>query len=705
MGRIRFSPVLFAITALGISSVVTQISLTRELLNIANGNELVVGLVIAVWLLLTGAGAWLGELVRRDRTVLVVSLVATAFLPFAHVLAIRALPGTVATRGVGVGPYALLLTLPVLLGPYCLLSGSLLTIACSLLSRRDDPLDIGVVYVADNLGDIAGGALFSFVLVYLTDTFGALYLPAVLTVAAAGSTAWFFGHRRAGGVLLLCLALVGGVALSGVNTRSLAWLFPGQQIEDVVESPYGRLVTTRDAEQINVYEDGIPLASSADVRDAEETVHFALSQLPRRELRVLLVSGGMAGVAREALKYPTDHIDYVELDPAVVEMAQALDPSLSDHRVTAHAMDGRRFVGRTDRTYDAVLMDLPPPSSIQINRFYTQEFFQEVKRHLAPDGVVGMSLPGAENYINDELAALLTSVCAAARAVFGNVAAYPAGKTVVVFSDAPLGYAIGDSLEAKGIATQYVNAYYLAGVLTRDRVRQVSEHTAAQGPPNSDLHPHAFRWQLGYRLALTGTRLGWLFAVLTIGLVLFVVLSRASQTAVATTGFASIAMELVVLLLFQVHAGYVYRSYGLMVTVFMAGLAVGAWGSNIRLRTQDRRANRYSLIALDGAVAALALSAAWATACGAAWRNVAVLYLFLFAVACVSGAQFPVAAALGTRSVRRVAGGLYAADLGGAAVGSVLCALMLIPALGVPLTLVVLGALKIVSMGKTMLSR
>ena len=46
---------------LGISSIITQIILIREFLSVFYGNELILGIILANWLLLTGLGAYLGK--------------------------------------------------------------------------------------------------------------------------------------------------------------------------------------------------------------------------------------------------------------------------------------------------------------------------------------------------------------------------------------------------------------------------------------------------------------------------------------------------------------------------------------------------------------------------------------------------------------------------------------------------------------------
>ena len=78
----------FAVGCLGFSAFLTQLTLMRELLSAFSGNELVFGIALGSWLLLTGIGSLAGGLtgrVRRSVEVLVVAQVWTALVPIAAV--------------------------------------------------------------------------------------------------------------------------------------------------------------------------------------------------------------------------------------------------------------------------------------------------------------------------------------------------------------------------------------------------------------------------------------------------------------------------------------------------------------------------------------------------------------------------------------------------------------------------------------------
>ena len=112
--------VLWAVAALGVSCVMTQLALMRELLGAFGGNELVLGLVLGNWLLLMGIGAWLGrtsDKLQNPRAVLAVALILVALLPLAQVFLLRALRNVVFVRGAEVGLSETFLSVLLLLLP------------------------------------------------------------------------------------------------------------------------------------------------------------------------------------------------------------------------------------------------------------------------------------------------------------------------------------------------------------------------------------------------------------------------------------------------------------------------------------------------------------------------------------------------------------------------------------------------------------
>lgn len=85
---------VLAVGCLGFSAFLTQVTLMRELLSAFSGNELIFGVVLGNWMLLTGIGAAVGKTAPRLKspwTILIVAQVLVALLPIADVFLLRTL--------------------------------------------------------------------------------------------------------------------------------------------------------------------------------------------------------------------------------------------------------------------------------------------------------------------------------------------------------------------------------------------------------------------------------------------------------------------------------------------------------------------------------------------------------------------------------------------------------------------------------------
>lgn len=679
-------PILVAIAGVGASAVMTQLVLMRELLAAFAGNELVFGLSLGSWLLLTGAGAWLarGALQRgRWERTFGWGQIGIALLPLAQVLAVRGLRDAVFTRGAAVDVPETVLGCLGLLAPFCLLAGAMLTLACALLATADQRTGVGWVYVADTFGGIAGGAAFSFALVPWFDHVALLGFPALLNLALAGQLAWRWRQRGRLGVALLAGFALGAVALTtDADTLSTRWQYPGE-IVFRASSPYGRLVVTRDAGQLTFFENGVPVLSSDNTAHLEETVHYAMSQRPDAK-RVLLISGGIAGAAREVLRYGAREVTGVELDPRMIEAGRRLLPeNLADPRLTLIATDGRRFVQRTAARFDVIILDLPDPSTFQLNRFFTAEFFVDVKRILTPGGVLSFGLGRYENYASPELARLLSSAHRTARSAFAGVRMIPGGRVYFLASDGPLSLDIAARLAQRGLATRLVNRHYLDATLAPDRLGDLDRAVARSAELNTDFNPVLCDYGLRYWLSQFALPSGVLGAALAAVLAVYLVRLSAVPRVLFASGFAASALEVVLLLAFQVFYGSLYQQVGLVVTVFMAGLAFGAWQATTLEVTVHATRDLARLAFVVAAVAGLLpLGLPWLKGLGDIVGQGAMLVM-TFALAAVVGAQFPLAAAASSGEATPMAARLFSADLVGAALGALLVSAWLIPFAGI----------------------
>jgi spermidine synthase len=704
--RTAWNRLLFlSITCLGISHIITQLTILRELLSIFHGNELTVGIILGNWMLLTGLGAYLGRFFgsrRLQLNVLVVFQVLAAVLPVACVYTLRVARDKLFIRGALLGITPIFFSTLVLLLPYCLITGMLLTLACSLFEFRNRARNIGTVYFLDNIGDIIGGSLFSFVLVYFFDSFRILYFPLVLNLLSAILLEVISRKRIfavATAVLSACVLIF--FVFHDLDDYSIRRLYEGQEVVFHKDSRYGKLVVTRLEDQYNFFENGSLLFSTDDIIRAEETVHYTMAQMDAPE-RVLVVSGGITGTAREILKYGVEQVDYVELDPDVIELGRTYTSSIDDERIRPIPMDGRLFIRTTNERYDAVILDLPDPSTIQTNRMYTVEFFQEVKSILRENGVISTSIASSANFPQSpEVAPLAQVLYSTLNEAFARIIIIPGDMSYFIASDGPLTYDVLRRIEDKGIPTEYVNKYYAAAVLTPDRIGAANEAARGGATVNTDFRPLICYYTIRYWIGQFETPVRIFVIIAAIALLAYMTTLRTVSFAVFTTGFAAAGIEITVIMGFQILYGYVYQRIGVIVTAFMVGLALGSFTIN---RTIARR-NLGTLTGIQAGVAALSIVVPFviigigrlggpvSMVIGA---NV-ILPIMTMAAAFLVGFEFPLAAKLLKKDIPRTAGTLYCADLVGASAGAIAVSAALIPLIGLVHTCLLMGGLNTLS--------
>jgi spermidine synthase len=173
--------------------------------------------------------------------------------------------------------------------------------------------------------------------------------------------------------------------------------------------------------------------------------------------------------------------------------------------------------------------------------------------------------------------------------------------------------------------------------------------------------------------------------------VIYVLLMKREEYILFSTGMATMGVEMLVIFAFQVIYGYIYLQIGAIVTAFLLGLLPGAfmgrlWSSE---NTKKLVASELFLLSL------LFLFFIWVAYFRSELHPLYFLaYCFIFSFFC--GFQFPVAASIiGEKG--SPAAGCLAADLCGAAVGTLATGTILIPFWGIRFAIIFLIAVKISS--------
>ncbi|ATB33353.1 fused MFS/spermidine synthase [Melittangium boletus] len=295
----------------------------------------------------------------------------------------------------------------VLLAPMMLSLGCLfpLSLTASRLTQERSGLAAGLFYLVNTVGSVAGSLLMGF---WLLPSAGVYRSMGSLVAVACGVAAGVFLL----GVRERLPKLVG----LGVATLVLA-LIPLSTPEELVTVASYEKLLYRDEDRYGVFQvNALPNGMLNVTNNNTRLVHYLgapstsyvqqmqghLGMFFRPESRKVAVLGSGYGITAGALGlYPQlERVDAVEILPALVEMADLFMPyNLGYHhnpRVHVVVDDARHYLTRVDERFDIVSINMSDPRLPGGSSLYHSDFYDIVKQHLTPGGLVLQHVFGTE---------------------------------------------------------------------------------------------------------------------------------------------------------------------------------------------------------------------------------------------------------------------------------------------------------------------
>ncbi|MGC8742286.1 MAG: spermidine synthase [Verrucomicrobiia bacterium] len=166
----------------------------------------------------------------------------------------------------------------------------------------------------------------------------------------------------------------------------------------------------------------------------EYTEYFHLVWLWNDKLtNVLMVGlGGASAQKQFRYYYPELMIETVEIDPAVVNVAEKFFYFKKGQKQVVHINDGRYFLNRTTNLYGAIIMDAYHSGrygSYVPYHLTTKEFFQIALSRLTTNGVIAYNVIGTINGFQSDIVA---AVYRTMKSVFPQVYLFPARESMNV---------------------------------------------------------------------------------------------------------------------------------------------------------------------------------------------------------------------------------------------------------------------------------
>lgn len=729
------------IVTMGFSGLIAQMLLLRELLIVFSGSEFSIGIVLSHWLILEALGSLImgkkGEGIKNSIEVFCsLTILFSIVLPIA-VYFIRILKGIIGVSiGESIGFLQILYSSFLILLPISITHGALFTLSCKIYSlyfTRDAP-SIGRVYVYEMIGTILGGIAWTYLLIPYLQAFQISVLLAVVNffvLSVFFMYYWQFRLLQKPITIINNLLLVISVWLfftgraDRLHHLSVNAQYKGLDVVHYQNSIYGNISVIKSEDQFIFFSDGIPelITPIPDIEFVEKFAHLPLLAHPNPK-HLLILSSGAGGVIDEILKHPSvEVVEYAELDPLFLDLIKKFSTPLTEYelthkRVQVRHIDGRLYLKMVPRRYDLIFVGLSNPSSLQINRFFTKEFLLLAEKKLNEDGILVTVLPGSLSYLSDELKNLNSCIFNTLKGVFQYVRVFPGeGTNLFLSSNSEAVFLIDKTRVANRLKERNIKVNVLIA-------RHIDEklHPGWQGwflefikegteKINQDFSPLGVFYSIAYWNSIFAPYLCKIFKLFEkinllffLGLFFLIIfmfyLLRTKITdvsrlpvslCIATTGFAGMIFDLVLIFAFQAIYGYVFSWIGLLVTLFMVGASMGAVVITYHLSRIKNHLKFF--IVVDMVIILFSLGLPFIVFIIQNFLDnpnalifLQILFLVIsFISGVLIGAQFPLASKIYLKDdseISKTAGVLYSADLLGGWLGGIAGGVVLLPVLG-----------------------
>ena len=587
---------------LGFYSLLSQVILVREVLNILSGNEISIVAFFSIWL----GGIFLGALLQnfinvREKSVkfLTISNPLILFLlTLVSLFLIRWIRIPLHLSHGEVVPVGYFFFVSLSVFPLSFFIGFSFPL---ILRYEKGGLSPASLYFWESVGSIFSLIFFTFFLAGRANPVSIVFLMGIFSFL-------FLFKNKFVSVLVFLSILFSFFIWGSYLTKffeNLRWRSYQNGFKLVVskDSKYQNISIGKLNEEYGIFLNGdlftiFPDPYTKKIRD----YFFLLQNFPKK---VLVVGGGYEEDLKYFLRFKgIKKLYYVELDPDYINVLKPFTGEIKDERLKIFFEDGRKFLKENREKFDLIVLNVPQPANLNENRFYTKEFCEILKNSLTENGFLATHLPGKENYMGREVKGFISSYYFTLKKSFKNVIAIPGDEILFLAGSGNF------ILDLKELVKRYdeinldknFSPYSLSLILQRERIDWLNNIlNGSGGELNDDYHPELFfkflrvlslkyggkitkgigdeelRLLLYTFISVLVLIIFYLYVLLFLFKLDLRVKKYASFLSMFLGGFGGMSILYIYIYLFQIFYGYVYSYIGLLFAIFMTGLTCGSF--------------------------------------------------------------------------------------------------------------------------------
>jgi len=305
--------------------------------------------------------------------------------------------------------------------------------------------NLAIVYAMDYVGAFVGAMIWVKVLLKFYPLTEISFIVAGFNFAIALITVTYFiftgiiKHRVTTAIVMLMTVVI--LLIGYLNNRDISDLFEQHFYDDPIihktTTKYQHIVLTENKQlgDIRLYINGNTQFSSLDEKRYHDLLVHPVMSIANKPEHALILGGGDGLALRELLKYKNlKSITLVDLDPDMIKLASE-NPHLrklnkdafqdarlhvsppgnvnsvnvkgvyleSENSLTkkmqsewvatvdVYSIDADQFIRtKNDQRWDVVIIDFPDPSSVELSKLYSKQFYRKLRSHLSSNAFVSI---------------------------------------------------------------------------------------------------------------------------------------------------------------------------------------------------------------------------------------------------------------------------------------------------------------------------
>ena len=737
----------FTVFCMGFFGLLAQTLLFRTFLIVFGGNELSIGLFFFSWLIWVCIGAWIAKRRIISKLSKFFYLFIILYLPL-YVIQLYLFFNAQTLLGRGsfeqisfnlLIPFVLLCNAPI-----SFLTGLLFVLGTDWVKKSSVP--VIKIYICESLGSFFG-ALIVTLLLFTGCIEESIFLIAAFVILLSTFPHIFIQSGLVNRLCRIAIPILLLIILSMLFTGySEKWNNYNNRIEwqnFLQQGRYKGSFSTPQAKYLyGTYKDDFIVSAWNSTYEAlpntessSKIVGEYLSQNPKAE-RIMVIGPGSYSICRSFSKLSQiKKIVWLDTDPDYPKNLLKIIPAeyrTNILKIKTSKYDVKKYIEINNSKFDLIVLNLPNPSTLLLNRYFTFEFFEQIKKVTAPSGIVGVNFPAGANYMGTELSFMGSSLLYTLRQVYDYIILKPGGescffaarnKDIVSNSGVTLQKRLNSIKDIRKVFyPQNIKSIFETSRITFQMKKY--ENIINKYPPqillNTDKNPKSFLYTLlftikklgnvGFSLSDLNRTLLIVFPwIILIAFMYFVLrifyyyyygvkksrrkkinidLSKTEQYfGVFVAAITGLSINLILIFLFQIYFGSIFLYFGIITALFMLGLFIS--GLTVEKLIRFFPKNRYNLTFIS-VIYIIYILLIYFNPPGASQAYFATLFL---CAGLFSGPYFAIAAlSLKKQNVTNIQSGskLEIIDNLGGAIGSILCSIILLPIIGINKTLIIM---------------